>query len=251
MKAVQPYLSVVITNYNEEQNLLTGVLNQIVAYLQDQSYTFELVLVDDGSRDNTLSLLHEFAKGKKNVRVIANSHMGKAAGIISGALAATGKIVLFTDTDQSTPISEFSKFIPYYSENYSVVFGSRSKRAGAPLFRQVLAFGMVFFRTLILNLPYRDTQCGFKSFSSVAAQRIFTTLKTVHPLKTIDYPTTNPGFDLEIFYLARKFGFKTKEVPVSWYYRESKRVTFFKDAVNGIKELLLVRWRSLSNAYKI
>jgi dolichyl-phosphate beta-glucosyltransferase len=76
-------------------------------------------------------------------------------------------------------------------------------------------------------------------------------MKQVHPLKAVGYPTTNPGFDLEILYLARKFGFPVGVVPVQWFYRESKRVTFFKDAINGIKELLLVRWRSLTNAYGI
>lgn len=247
----KPYLSVIITNYNEEQNLRTGVLEEIISYLNHQSYSYELVLVDDGSTDDTLRYLREFAKKHSHVKVIANKHMGKAAGIITGALSASGKNILFTDTDQSTPISEFAKFIGFLDQGYAVVFGSRSKREGAPLFRQVLAYGMVFFRTLTLNLPYRDTQCGFKSFSGEAAARIFTALKRVHPLTTITYPTTNPGFDLEIFYLARKFGFKAKEVPVLWTYRESKRVTFVKDAINGIKELLLVRWRALTNAYQI
>jgi len=119
------------------------------------------------------------------------------------------------------------------------------------LYRQVLAYGMVLMRTLVLQLPYKDTQCGFKALNISTAKRIFTIMKQVHPLKAINYPTTNPGFDLEILYLARKLGYRITEIPVLWQYRESKRVTFIKDAINGLKELFLVRYRSLTGAYKI
>lgn len=246
-----PYLSVILTNYNEEATLKKGVLDEVLKYLSSQKFSHELVLVDDGSTDSTLELLSDFAKGHKSVRVVANPHMGKAAGVITGALAGRGEVILFTDTDQSTPISEFDKFLPVLKSGSDIVIGSRPSRPGAPLFRQVLAYGMILMRTLVLRLPYRDTQCGFKALTRPAAQKIFTTMKHVHPLTSINYPTTNPGFDLEILYLARKFGFSVTEVPVQWFYRESKRVAFFKDAVNGMKELFLVRYRSLTKAYKI
>lgn len=247
----KPYLSVIVTNFNEEINLKRGGMDEIENYLKKQKFTYEMILVDDGSTDSTLALLEKFSKGKSYIRVIKNPHMGKAAGVITGALKSTGEIILFTDTDQSTPISEFAKFIPYFSRGYDVVIGSRNRRKGAPLFRQILAMGMVVFRTLILQLPYRDSQCGFKAFSRRAADRIFMALRQVHPVKPIDYPTTNPGFDLEILYLARKCHYLTAEVPVTWEYRESKRVTFVKDAINGIRELFLVRYRSLANVYRI
>jgi dolichyl-phosphate beta-glucosyltransferase len=246
-----PFLSVIVTNYNEAENLKKGALDQIYQYLKTQKFSSEMVLVDDGSTDTTLSALRSFAEKHPQTKVIANPHMGKAAGVITGALAAKGEVILFTDTDQSTPISEFDKFIPLFKSGSGVVIGSRPSRPGAPLFRQILAYGMVLMRTLVLQLPYRDSQCGFKALTNSAAQKIFTTMKRIHPLKAINYPTTNPGFDLEILYLARKFKFKVSEVPVSWVYRESKRVSFFKDAVNGLKELFLVRWRSLTNAYQI
>lgn len=175
--------------------------------------------------------------------------MGKAASIITGAKHSSGQIVLFTDMDQSTPISELEKFLGRFASGYDVVIGSRTKRAGAPLFRQILAYGMVFLRTLILRLPFRDTQCGFKAYSQTAARAIFPVLARVHPLRIIDYPTTNPGIDLEILYLARKLGFKIAQVPVIWHYHESRRVSFVKDAIGGFKELLLVRYRSLTNQY--
>jgi len=245
------FLSVILTNYNEEENLKGGALDSIMEYLKPQKYSWEMVLVDDGSSDSTLKILQEYSKKHSGVRVIANPHMGKAAGVITGALAGSGEIILFTDTDQSTPISEFDKFIPLFNEGFGIVIGSRPSRPGAPLFRQILAWGMVLIRTIVLQLPYRDTQCGFKALTRPAAQKIFNLMKQVHPLSAIDYPSTNPGFDLEILYLARKLGFRVGEVGVQWFYRESKRVTFIKDAVNGLKELFLVRYRSLVNAYKI
>jgi glycosyltransferase involved in cell wall biosynthesis len=245
------YLSVIVTNYNEEENLKKGALDEIYNYLESQDYSFEMVLVNDGSSDSTLSLLTAFCETHPEARVINNPHMGKAAGVITGALAGVGEIILFTDTDQSTPISEFSKFIPLFKQGKAIVIGSRPSRPGAPLFRQILALGMVIMRTLVLQLPYRDTQCGFKALTAQSAKKIFSAMKRIHPLKAITYPTTNPGFDLEILFLARKYGYQVGAVPVQWSYRESKRVTFFKDAVNGIKELLLVRWRSLTNAYRI
>lgn len=246
-----PYLSVILTNYNEEANLANGALEEMYKYLKTAGFSYEIILVNDGSTDATLKLLQDFTDKHPQARIIDNPHMGKAAGVISGALAGKGEIILFTDTDQSTPISEFDKFIPMFKRGIGVVIGTRPSRPGAPLFRQILAYGLVLVRSIVLRLPYKDTQCGFKALTHSAANRIFKIMKQVHPLSPINYPTTNPGFDLEILYLARKLGFRVTEVPVIWFYRESKRVTFVKDAINGIKELLLVRYRSVINAYKI
>lgn len=248
---MSPHLSIIITNYNEESNLKNGSLDELLKQIAKYDFSWELLLVDDGSIDKTLSLLKTYTTKDKRIRLLENPHMGKAAGIITGALAAKGQLILFTDMDQSTPVSEFEKFIPKFKSGYGVVIGSRARREGAPMFRQILAFGMVILRTLVLRLPVRDSQCGFKAFTKEAAEKIFTILKEVHPPVVINYPATNPGFDLEILYLARKLNFKLAEVPVIWRYRESKRVTFGADAVNGLKELLLVRWRSLTKAYKI
>lgn len=244
------YLSVIITAYNEEANLTNGVLDELLKYLHSQKYSWNLILVNDGSTDKTYEILAKYASRQKQIKLINNPHMGKAAGIITGSLAANGEIILFLDMDQSTPISEFAKFIPLFKSGKDVIIGSRSRREGAPMFRQILAFGMVVLRTLVLRLPVKDSQCGFKAFTNAAAKTIFTRLQKVHPSQEINYASTNPGFDLEILYLARKLNFKIAEVPVMWSYRESKRVAFVKDAINGLKELFLVRYRSLTNQYK-
>lgn len=247
---MKPYLSVIITAYNESDNLMRGSLTLVADYLSRQKFTSEIILVNDGSSDDTLKLLFDFAKRHKYARVIDNPHMGKAAGIISGALVATGEIILFTDMDQATPIAEFDKLMPYL-KTHQIVIGSRSGRKGAPLFRQTLAYGMILLRTLILRLPFKDTQCGFKAFSREPAKKIFTIMHKLNPPEVVVGPAVNPGFDVELLYLGRKLGYKIAEVPVSWRYQESRRVSFVKDAISGFHGLLLVRWRSLTNAYHL
>lgn len=246
-----PYLSVVLTNYNESPNIQSGVLDELVTYLRRQKFTWELVMVDDGSTDDTLSLLRQFSHKISNVRVIGNPHMGKAAGVITGALAATGEHILFTDVDQATPIDEFDKFISQFTAGAQVIIGSRANRKGAPLFRQILAYGQVLMRLLILRLPFKDTQCGFKAFTRQAALQIFTIMKSIHPLKPVSGPSVNPGFDLELLYLGRKLGYKIVEVPVTWHYKTSERVNFVDGVISGIKEMLIVRLRAFHNVYNI
>lgn len=243
------YLSVIIPAYNESENFSRGTLNQVYAYLKGQKYLWEMILVNDGSSDNTLELLNKFSLSVPNVRVINNPHQGKAATIISGALAASGEVILFSDLDQATPIFETDKVLAKFSQGFDIVIGSRANRKGAPVFRYILAYGMVVLRTLILRLPFKDTQCGFKAFSKSAGDKIFNIILRVHPPQTVIGPSVDPGFDVEMLYLGRKLGYKIAEVPVSWHYQESRRVRFLNDAISGITGLLLVRFRSLTNAY--
>jgi dolichyl-phosphate beta-glucosyltransferase len=245
----KPYLSVIIPAYNEADNFAKGALPRVTGYLSRQKYSWELLLINDGSSDQTLSLMRNFASKNPGVSVIDNPHQGKAATIISGALASNGEIVLFSDMDQATPISEVEKMLVMFKSGADIVIGSRAGRKGAPLFRQVLAYGMVIFRTIVLRLPYKDTQCGFKAFSRVAAGKIFPLMARIHPPHPISGPAVNPGFDVELLYLGRKLGFRISEVPVVWQHQDSKRVSFIHDAIEGVKELLLVRWRSLTNTY--
>jgi dolichyl-phosphate beta-glucosyltransferase len=246
-----PYLSVIIPAFNEEANFQRGTLQTITDFLSTQHFTWELLLVNDGSSDATSDLLHRFAKAHPHTFVIDNPHQGKAATIITGSMKAAGEIILFSDMDQATPISELTLLLPKFSQGFDIVIGSRANRQGAPLFRQILAFGMVALRTLLLRLPYRDTQCGFKAFTKAASKRIFSLMTTVHPLQTITGPAVNPGFDVELLYIGRKLGYRIAEVPVIWHHQDTKRVSFLRDAVAGIRELFLVRYRSLTNAYNL
>lgn len=242
---MKPYLSVIIPAYNESENLSRGTLQDVLNYLGKQKYTWEVIVVNDGSSDNTLKLLSKFS----NIKVIDNSHQGKASTVLTGGLKATGEIILFTDMDQATPISEIEKFLDKLNTGSDIVIGSRSGRKGAPLFRQILAYGNVILRTIILRLPFRDTQCGFKALKADAAKKIFTLMRKLRPVVTVEGPAVDPGFDVELLYLGRKFGYKISEVMVDWHHQETKRVRFFYDMISGIKGLLLVRFRSITNKY--
>ncbi len=246
---MKTHLSVIIPAFNEEDNFKRGSLSLVVDYLKEQDYVWEIILVNDGSTDGTLELLQKFVAKNKNVKLINNPHMGKAATVISGALAAEGEIVLFSDMDQATPIGELEKLLPQFDKGYDIVIGSRANREGAPMFRQILAYSNVFLRAVILGLPFKDTQCGFKAFSASSAKKIFTIMHKLNPPKVITGPAVNPGFDVELLYIGRKLGFKISEIPVSWRYQESRRVSFVKDALAGLHGLFIVRYRSLTSKY--
>lgn len=246
-----PYLSVIIPAYNESANFSRGSLSSVLDYLTSQSYTWDLLLVNDGSTDNTLSLLTKFAQTDSHIRVVDNPHQGKGATVMSGAMAAAGQLILFSDMDQATPISETAKIVAAHRQGFDIIIGSRADRQGAPFYRQILTYGMIILRTLLLNMPFKDTQCGFKAFSAPAAKRIFGLMLQLHPPVVISGPAVNPGFDIELLYLGRRLGYKIAQIPVAWTYKSSARVSLVKDAVNGLRDLLLVRWRALTGAYHV
>ena len=245
------FLSVVIPSYNEMKNIGRAVLDEVYTYLSTQTYSWEVVLSDDGSQDGTVEELRKFVSSHEHTVLIENEHGGKASTVRAGMLRAKGNVRLFTDFDQATPISEVTKLLEKINDKYDIVIGSRSGRKGAPLFRQVLAYGNIILRTIILRLPYLDTQCGFKAIKFPAAQKIFSTMRKLRPIVTVDGPAVDPGFDVELLYLGRKWGYKISEVPVVWHHQETRRVRFFYDMIAGIKGLLLVRYRSLTNAYAL
>lgn len=245
------FLSVIIPAYNESKNIKAGLLKQVPQYLQKQNYTWEVVIVDDGSTDDTLALAQQFAKKYKNIRVQSEPHRGKAGTVIAGMLKAKGDAVLFTDTDQATPINQLENLLPKLDEGYDIVIGSRTGRKGAPLVRKMMAFGFIILRTMILRLPFRDTQCGFKLFSKKASQTIFEKMKKLRGEETIKGYTVTAGFDLEMLYLARKMGFKVAEVGVKWEDSGKGQVNPIKDSWIGFKGLMQVRINSLMGKYKV
>ena len=243
------FLSVVVPAYREVDNIKNGAPQKIISYLKKQKYTWEVLFVDDGSPDKTADLLEDFAKKEKGIRVMRNPHQGKGATVTTGMLAALGATVLFADMDQATPLSEVEKFLPYFSEGYDIVIGSRKGREGAPLIRKVMALGFIILRTLVLRLPFSDTQIGFKAFSYKAAQDIFRSLKIFGQQKKITIAAVKAGFDLEVLYVSRKHGYKIKEVPVLWHHQGTTRVSPLRDSIDGLKDLLLIRWYSLKGEY--
>lgn len=246
------YLSVVTPAYNEEKNLKRGVLESVFNYLSEQTYSWEILLVDDGSTDKTVEILSKFAKKNKGVKVLRRPHRGKGATVISGMLSAKGEIILFTDMDQSTPIDQVEKFLPKLKKSYEVVIGSRRGRPGQTFARKIMAYGWVILRTLVLRLPFKDTQCGFKAFKRKAAKAVFKKMRIFSENFRTKGPSVTAGFDLEMLYIARKLGLKVAEVPVEWYeYGERKGVSPIKDSWEGLRDLARVRINALMGKYKL
>ncbi len=247
-----PLLSVVIPAYNEETNIRLGTLEKVSKYLSKQSYPWEVLLVDDGSTDQTATLLLEFSEENSGFRVLQNPHRGKAATVITGMKEAKGSIVLFSDLDQATPIKQVEQFFPWFDAGFDVVIGSRSsQRQGAPLSRIIMARGFMFLRSTLLGLRgITDTQCGFKAFRKDVAKKIFQKLELYGTQNSVDGPMVTAGFDIEVLYLAKTLGYKIKEVSVEWHYVETRRVNPIKDSLQGFMDILHIRWNAIRGKYR-
>ena len=245
-------LSVVIPAYNEEINLRRGVLGVVYDYLKKQKYSWEVIVVDDGSTDNTRKMVGGFVKKHNGFRLMKESHRGKGGTVIAGMLAAKGEIVLFTDMDQATPIDQIVKLLPKFNDGYDIAIGSRKGREGAPLMRKAMAFGFAVLRNIILRLPYTDTQCGFKAFKREAAKEIFKRMEIFSENMKVKGSAVTAGFDLEVLYIARKLSYKVAEVPVEWWeYGERREVSAIKDSWEGFRDLLRVRINALKGKYNV
>ncbi len=246
------HLSVIIPAYNESTNIRLGALDKVSLFLEKQPYNWEVLVVNDGSRDETLMLLNDFVKNNKGFTVIDNPHQGKAASVITGVMAAVGNIVLFCDLDQATPIRELDKLLPWFAKDFDVVIGSRNaRREGAPVLRLVMARGFMLLRTVLLGLKgITDTQCGFKAFRRQVAREIFGKLKLYGTRHQVSGSMVTAGFDIETLYLAKKMGYKIKEVPVEWHYVETRRVNPLTDSWQGFTDILNIRINELKGVYK-
>ena len=247
----KPYLTIVIPSYNEENNIRTGSLSGMVDYLSDQPYSWEILVVDDGSTDKTAELAEKFAKNHKNVRLLKEPHRGKGGTVIAGMLKADGEIIVFDDMDQATPIDQLEKILPKFKDGFDVVIGSRAGREGAPIVRKAMAYGFALLRNIVLQLPFKDTQCGFKGFSKSASLKIFKRLHVFNEQRLTQGASVSAGFDLEILYIAKKLGLKIAVVPVVWHHKEGTKVNPIKDSWEGLRDLLKVRINALLNKYQV
>ena len=253
------FLSVVIPAYNEEKNIKAGALKEVFDYLKRQKYSWEVLLVDDGSKDSTVSLLTQFCQkhkglpaGRQAFKVLKEPHRGKAGTVIAGVLASVGDIVLFTDMDQATPIHELEKILPKFEDGYDIAIGSRLGREGYPFIRKTMAYGFMILRTIILKLPYKDTQCGFKAFKKQVAKEIFKRMQVFKENAKMSGASVKAGFDLEILYIARKLNYKVAEVTVDWHEKNLRReVNPIKDSYEGLRDLLRVRKNAIMGKYKL
>ncbi len=248
----KPYLSLVIPAYNEESNIKRGVLDLVNDYLVKQNYSWEVLIIDDGSQDQTTRLVNAFISKHKGFELFVEPHRGKGGTVIAGMLKARGQIVVFDDMDQATPINQLEKVIPKIESGYDIAIGSRSGRKGANIIRKTMALGFMFLRTLILRLPFKDTQCGFKAFKSQVVKPIFEKMKIFNETQNASGSSVTAGFDLELLYIARKLKFKICEVPVEWEEkgdRGTSGVNPIKDSWEGLRDLMKVRINAFQGKY--
>lgn len=236
--------SIVVPAYNESARLGSS-LEKILAYLEKRGWQTEILVVNDGSRDNTAEVGRSFERQHAAVRLIENpGNRGKGYSVRNGMLHASGEKLLFTDADLSSPIEESEKLFAALDAGAEVAMGSRwlqreLQTERQPLHRQALGRLFNFVLRMILGLKYKDTQCGFKAFTRKAADTIF-------PRQQIE----RWGFDPEILYLARKFHLKTVEVPVGWAHDDRSKINPVIDGLKMATELLRVRWYDISGRYE-
>ncbi len=243
-------LSIIIPAYNEEDNIKKGVLSDVANYLKKQKFGYEVLIVDDGSKDETARFIEEQIKNNSSFKLIKNQHGGKAITVMTGLLAARGEIAVFTDMDQATPISEIEKLLPKFNLGVDIVIGSRHGRKGAPLIRKLMAWGFATFRNLILGLAFTDTQCGFKAFNIKSREAIFPKLLEKWQKHKTTGAAVNAGFDVETLYFAKKLGFKITEVEVDWHHVGTERVQMVRDSIDAIQDILRIKLDDFRGRYK-
>lgn len=241
---MKPYLSVIIPTYNEAKRLSLTLID-IDKHLSRADFSYEIIVVDNNSKDATLEIAKRFSHLLKNLRVLECKTVGgKGAAVKTGILGAKGEIRLFMDADNSTSIDQFLKMMPYFKEGYDVVIGSRDIE-GARLIppqpwhkRLAGNLGNLFIQFMLLPGIW-DTQCGFKAFTEEAAEKIFPLIKI-----------SRWGFDVEILALAKKMKYKTKEIPVVWVnnpFSHVNALAYFQ----VLWEVVKIKWWIIINKYAV
>ena len=238
------HYSFIIPAYNESERLATS-LPKVFAYIRERQMQAEVIVVNDGSTDDTAEITRSFARRCPEIRLLENpGNRGKGYSVRNGMLHANGDILLFTDADLSSPIYEATKLFAAIEGGADVAIGSRWLRADLqterqPWHRQL--YGRLFNLALrmVLGLKYRDTQCGFKAFTRAAAQTVFSRQRV-----------ERWGFDPELLFLANKFKLRTVEVAVEWAHDHRSKISPIRDGLKMGVEMLAVRWNDLRGLYE-
>lgn len=236
--------SIIIPAYNESERLTTSI-PKVLEYVRDRRLRAEIIVVNDGSTDDTAEVVRRFAADNPTVALLENSgNRGKGYSVRNGMLHAKAAVAMFTDADLSSPIPEADKLFAALADGADVAIGSRwlkreLQTERQPLYRQL--YGRLFNLGLglVLGLNYRDTQCGFKAFTRQAVQIIFTRQQI-----------ERWGFDPELLFLSNKFKLKTTEVPVEWAHDHRSKINPLRDGLKMGMEVLKIRWNDLMGRYE-
>lgn len=236
-----PFLSLVIPAYNEESRL-PRTLSQVFAFLQTQSYTAEVLVIENGSTDRTLEIAQDFARRHSNTAPIHVEERGKGNAVRRGMLAGRGEYRFICDADLSMPIEQVNRFLPPTLQGFDVAIGSReitgSTRYDEPAYRH-WGGRLVNYLIQTLILPgLNDTQCGFKCFRAEVAEELFRR-----------QTMSGWSFDIEILYLARRRGYRVLEVPIDWRFDPNSKISALRDAVRMMGDILRIRLRALRGLY--
>lgn len=241
MTLSQPFLSIIIPAHNEEKRLPPSLL-KINAFLQAQPFTAEVIIVENGSRDQTLAIAQEHARRLPYLRAFREEQRGKGLAVRRGMLEARGEYRFICDADLSMPIEQVSRFLPPNLTGFDVAIGSReapgSARYNEPSYRHII--GRIFnLMVRLMALPgLQDSQCGFKCFTAAAAEDVFSR-------------QTLPGmsFDVEALFIARLRGYRLVEVPIDWYFDPDSRVRLVQDSLRMFLDLVTIRKNGLARRY--
>lgn len=249
-------ISIVIPCYNESNNLKRGVLDEVYNYLKKQSYNWEVLVCNDESTDDSLKLLQEITSKFSNFRVINLPHGGKPSAVWGGIKEAKYPWVLFTDMDQSTPLDQLDKLLPFIDQ-HDVIIGSRGfDRSGYSLLRKIGGPIFLFIRRLFILPGIKDTQCGFKMFKTDVARKLFPNLQFFKDTSSKKGWRVS-AFDVELLFMAQKLGFKIKEVVVKWQNEDTSNTKgedgarYKKESIQMIQEIIRVKSNDFRGVYDI
>ena len=237
---MSPFLSIVIPAHNEQKRL-PGTLEQVFHFLEGQSYSSEVIVVENGSTDTTYEVARQFAQQHENLRVI-QSEKGKGAAVKRGMLEAKGDYRFMCDADLSMPVEEIVKFLPPALQDFDIAIASREAKGAVrynePSYRHLGGRGInLMIQTLILP-GLNDTQCGFKCFRAEVAEDIFSRQTLL-----------GWSFDIELLYIARRHGYRIVEVPIHWYHFSDSKVNAFRDAIRMIQDIFRIHARGRRGLY--
>lgn len=237
---MNPFLSIVIPAHNE-QNRLPGTLEQILHFLQQQSFTAEVIVVENGSTDHTYQVAQQFAEQHESLSVI-QSAKGKGAAVQRGMLHAKGQYRFMCDADLSMPVEEIVKFLPPKLQDFDIAIASReakgSVRYNEPSYRHLGGRGINFLIQALILPGLNDTQCGFKCFRAEVAEDIFSR-------QTLD----GWSFDIELLYIARCHGYRIVEIPIRWYHFSDSKVSALRDAIRMIGDIFRIHANARRGIY--